>query len=66
MPINKNKLEKFCQDYSEISIDFALGSCSAETAQARQEILKKDFIFEHSGFFNKFLFRTKEFLDCLS
>jgi hypothetical protein len=59
-------LEKFCKDYSKVSIDFALGNCSAETAQARQEILKKDFVFEHSGFINKLVFRTRDFLDYIS
>lgn len=66
MPINKQKLDKFCQDYSKISIDFALGNCSAEMATNKQEELKRELIFEHSGFFNKLIFRIKEFLDCLS
>lgn len=61
MPINKNKLDKFCQDYSKISIDFAFGNCSADVAQARQEILKNNFIFEHSGFFNKLKLKIWDF-----
>lgn len=62
MPINKNKLEKFCQDYSKISVDFALGNCSADLAQARQEILKKDFIFEHSGLLKRLQRKIQDFL----
>jgi len=62
MPINKNKLEKFCQDYSKVSIDFALGNCSAETAQARQERLKNNFIFEHSGMLKRLRRKIQDFL----
>lgn len=62
MPINKQKLDKFCQDYSKISIDFALGNCSAEMATNKQEELKRELIFEHSGLLKRLQRKIQDFL----
>lgn len=62
MAINLQKLEKFCQDYSKVSVDFALGNCPADAAQARQKILKENFVFEHSGFLKRLRRNIQDFL----